>query len=94
MPEIDFLIPPEIIVGTERSRINVKISPSPTVFPDHDAYVSVRLETNDRPPRVLTDETRVFKTERAVDAAIDVAGRKAGGILDREIARKKKVLGT
>jgi hypothetical protein len=94
MIELDFLVSPEVMVGTAGSRVNVVIGPSPVVFPDHEGYVSVRLETAGRPPVVLADTARVIRTALAIDTAIEVMGRRVGGVLDREIARKKKVLGT
>lgn len=94
MIELDFTVPPQLEVGSTGLGgghiVQVVVSASPAIFPDHDQYVSIELVVG---KVVLAAEARVPRTEAAIDRWLDENGRKVGQILDRQAARRRKVLG-
>jgi D-ribose pyranose/furanose isomerase RbsD len=91
---MDFLAPAQTSVGRGNfgngHAIDVVVTASPEIFPDHADYVTVRLQ---RGKVVLAETVRVFATELGVDRAIAQMGVKVGNELDRHEARKRKLLG-
>ena len=93
MIELDFLAPAQVMVGTgafgSGTPVDVTIAASSTVWPDHEDYVSVSLV---RGKITLHGNPRVRKNEPAIIAALQEMGVQVGIILDREIARTRRVL--
>ena len=89
MIELDFTVPPQILAGSHV--VGVQVSASPTIFPDHDAFVSIKL-TADYGKTVLAEESRVPRSEAAIDRWLDEQGRAVERRLDREDARRQKAL--
>ena len=59
--------------------VEVRVGPSPTVFPDHAEYVSVKLVLG---TRVLTERSRVPK--RSVESVVRVLASEVEPMLARE----------
>lgn len=91
MTELPFLVSPQVQVGAMRSTVEVRVTSSPTVFPDHEQFVTVQLWSLDRQPHMLADLPRVGATEREIDNAVTQMGVRVGGILDREDLRRRKL---
>lgn len=93
MIEFDFLAPVQILVGEgafgDGSPVDVTITASSTVWPDHDDYVSVSLV---RGKVTLQNNPRVIRSEVGISIALVDMGTQVGIILDREIARTRRVL--
>ena len=93
MIELDFLAPAQILVGRgafgDGSPVDVAITASSTVWPDHDDYVSVSLV---RGKVVLQNNPRVIRSEVGISMVLREMGIQVGIILDRDIARTRRVL--
>lgn len=93
MIELDFLVPGQVMVGTGAfgggTPVDVTITASSTVWPDHDDYVSVSLA---RGKITLQNNPRVIRTEQGITIALVEMGVQVGIILDRELARTRRVL--
>ena len=94
MIELDFTVPPQLEVGSTGLGVGyilqVLVTASPEIFPDHDNFVSVKLLDG---KTVLAEKSRVHRSELAVDRWLDENGRKAAQILERQAVRRRKVLG-
>ena len=86
MIELDFLVTPELQVGAEHSIVDVRIAASPTVFPDHDDFVTIQLWSHDRRPVMLGEEVRVAGNEHAVDEALRRLARRRAEEAERHAA--------
>ena len=93
MIELDFLAPAQVMVGRgafgDGNPVDVVITASSTVWPDHDDYVSVSLV---RGKVTLQSNPRVRKNETAITLALREMGIQVGIYLDRELARTRRVL--
>ena len=92
MNELPFLVPPQMLVGKASSTVEVVVSASPTVFPDHEQFVTLTIRRLTKPHQMLAEAPRVPRSERAIDEALREMAVKVGGILDREDLRMRKLL--
>jgi len=94
MIELDFMVAPQVTAGKgplgAGHVLNVEVTASPAIFPDHDEYVTVRLSQG---KVMLAEQTRVRRSQRDIEATIALLGHDAGALLDRELVRKRKALG-
>ena len=93
MIELDFLVPAQVMVGNGAfgggSPVDVTVTAASTVWPDHNDYVSVSLG---RGKVILQSNARVIRSERGITIALQEMGVQVGIILDRELARTRRVL--
>jgi len=90
--ELPFLVPPQMTVGRADTTVGITVSASPTIFPDHDEFVTVTVCRIAKPFQQLEQRVRVPASERGVDAALREMAVKVGAMLDREDMRLRKLL--
>ncbi len=92
MIELAFQVSPQIQVGEDV--LDVAVTGSPTIFPDHAEFVCLRLtRVVARKLEVLVERSRVPATERSVEAAIFAMAAEVRPLLMREAARRRKLRG-
>jgi len=93
MIELDFTVPPSMQVGEGNFGsghvVDVTVSASPAVFPDHDQFVAVKLTQG---KITLAEQTRVPRTRDAIMGYLVKTGRSVGEQLDRELSRRNRNL--
>jgi hypothetical protein len=91
--ELDFMVPPQVSVGRGPSGdghpVDVVVTASPEVFPDHDDFVQVSLV---RGKVQLANRIRIQKNSTSIDIALIEMGTTVGRELDREMDRKNRLM--
>lgn len=85
----DFMVPASID-SPSGFDVGVQVTGSPTVFPDHAQFVTVRLTWE---KAVIAEELRVPAAQRDVEASIERLARRVEPQLARERARRMKARG-